>query len=62
MHTHTGDCEIIYILSGKGKVLVEGGAETLLPGDAHYCPEGSAHALQNDGDEDLCFFSVIPKQ
>ena len=62
MHSHTGTCEIIYVLSGEGRVLCDGAVETLLPGEAHYCPEGHAHSLRNDGGERLCFFAVVPKQ
>ena len=60
LHTHQGNSEIIFILSGTGKVLYDGGEEPLAPGDCHYCPEGHAHSLINNGTEDLNFFAVIP--
>jgi Uncharacterized conserved protein, contains double-stranded beta-helix domain len=62
MHTHTVNCEILYVLSGKGKMLTEDGAEILVAGDCHYCPKGSAHSFVNDGSEDLVFFAVVPVQ
>lgn len=62
MHTHDTDCEIVYILGGKGKALYGNGQETLAAGDCHYCPRGHAHSLINDGNEDLVFFAVIPQQ
>lgn len=40
LHTHETSSEIIYILSGTGKVKVEGGEEPLKAGDCHYCPKG----------------------
>lgn len=61
LHTHAGSSEIIYILSGTGKALYDGEEEALAPGDCHYCPEGHAHSLINDGSEDLTFFAVVPQ-
>ena len=61
-HTHETSSEIIYILSGTGKVKVEGGEEPLKAGDCHYCPKGHTHSLINDSDAGLTFFAVIPEQ
>ena len=61
-HTHETSSEIIYILSGTGKVKVEGGEEPLKAGDCHYCPKGQAHSLINNSDGDLEFFAVVPQQ
>ena len=64
MHTHETSSEIIYVLSGKGKILYDGGCEPLEPGSCHYCPKGHAHSLMNDspeGGEDLRFFAVVPE-
>ncbi len=58
-HKHEGNCEIIYIFSGTGKCLYEGGEETLAAGDCHYCPEGKSHSLINNGVENLEFFAVV---
>ena len=60
-HTHQQNSEIVYILSGTGKVLCDGETEQLGPGSCHYCPRGHSHSVINDGGEDLCFFSVIPE-
>lgn len=35
---------------------------TLKPGDCHYCPKGHSHSLENDGAEDLVFYTVVPRQ
>ena len=61
-HTHETSSEIIYILSGTGKVKVEGGEEPLKAGDCHYCPKGQAHSLINNSGGDLEFFAVVPQQ
>lgn len=62
LHTHDTSSEIIYILSGEGKVLYNDEEEHLYPGDCHYCPKGQTHSLINDGDEILRFFAVVPEQ
>lgn len=61
-HTHEASSEIIYILSGTGKVKVEDGEEPLKPGDCHYCPKGRSHSLINHSDGPLTFFAVVPNQ
>ncbi len=62
LHTHTDSSEIIYILSGSGKNICDGKEERLTVGDCHYCPKNSSHTFINDGNEDLIFFAVVPKQ
>lgn len=62
MHTHQGNCEIIFVLEGSGKMLYDGGEERLNAGDCHYCPENHTHSFVNDGDCDLVFYAVVPKQ
>ena len=62
LHTHETSSEIVYILSGTGKVLYDGRYEPLKAGDCHYCPKGQAHSLINNSDGDLEFFAVVPQQ
>lgn len=62
LHTHETSSEVIYILSGAGKVLCDGMYEPLAAGSCHYCPKGHEHSLINDSQEDLCFFAVVPEQ
>lgn len=61
-HRHEGNCEMIYVLAGAGKVLIDDGEERVAAGNLHYCPENHSHSLINDGDEDLVFVAVVPKQ
>ena len=61
-HKHEPSSEIIFILSGKGKSICDGVEENLTAGDCHYCPKGSTHCLINVGEEDLCFYAVVPQQ
>ena len=61
LHTHEGNSETIYILSGTGKVLYDGEYEPVSAGSCHYCPQGHAHSLMNDSDGDLIFLAVVPE-
>ncbi|MDY3013907.1 MAG: cupin domain-containing protein [Evtepia sp.] len=61
MHTHETNSEVIYILSGRGKVLCDGVYEPLEPGSCHYCPKGHGHSLMNDGEEPLRFLAIVPE-
>jgi len=60
-HTHTDNCETIYIISGTGSVIIDGNEEHLTEGMAHYCPVGSTHTLRNPGPAPLDFFAVVSK-
>jgi len=62
LHTHETNCEVIYVLSGEGKVLFDGQLHPVSAGSCSYCPKGGSHSLINDGGEDLIFFAVIPEQ
>lgn len=62
LHTHETSSEIMYFLSGKGTVITDGASETVTAGDCHYCKKGSSHTLVNDGEEELVFFAVVPRQ
>lgn len=62
LHRHVPSSEIIFILSGKGKAVCDGVEELLTAGDCHYCPKGSEHTLVNVGEDDLCFYAVVPQQ
>ena len=61
-HTHETSSEIIYILSGAGKVKYDDGEEAVSAGQCHYCPKGHSHALINNSGEPLEFFAVVPNQ
>ena len=61
-HKHEGDCEILYVLQGKGKYLYDDGVEYAVEGQCQYCPEGHWHSMINEGPEDLVFYAVIPKK
>lgn len=62
VHTHETSSEIVYVISGSGKAVYDGGTDVLTPGVCHYCPKGHSHGIYNDGTEDLVVFAVVPEQ
>lgn len=61
-HKHEGNCEMIFVLEGRAKYLMDDGVEYASAGQCHYCPEGHSHSMINESDEELVFFAVVPKQ
>ena len=62
LHTHETSSEIIFILSGTGKQIIDGEEEILKAGDCHYCKKGQSHTFINIGNDDLVFYAVVPQQ
>ena len=59
-HSHPNGEEVIYILSGSGRVFVDGSIDSVREGSAVLFPQGSVHMLQNTSDEEMkvaCFFA-----
>ncbi len=59
-HSHPNGEEVIYILSGWGRVLIDGEVEAVKAGCAVLFPQGKIHMLQNLSDEEMkvaCFFA-----
>lgn len=61
-HKHEGNSEIIFVLSGRGKVLMDDGVEYVEAGQCHYCPQDHSHSLINEGPEDLVVCAVVPQR
>jgi mannose-6-phosphate isomerase-like protein (cupin superfamily) len=59
-HSHPHSDEVIYILSGAGRVLVDGEVAPVRAGSAVLFPQGKPHMLQNTSAEEMkvvCFFA-----
>jgi quercetin dioxygenase-like cupin family protein len=59
-HSHPNGEEIIYIITGTGRVLVNGEVAPVRAGSVVLFPQGEAHMLHNTGDEEMkvvCFFA-----
>ncbi len=60
LHTHTGNCEIIHVLSGQGVCHDDGAEIALTAGMTHYCPEGHTHGIDNIGTTPLVLLGILP--
>ena len=60
LHTHTGNCEIIYVLSGSGRCIDDDAEYPITAGMCHYCPEGHTHSIVNTGETELKLLGVLP--
>ncbi len=59
-HQHSGDFEVYLIVNGKATVTENDKSEHCLEeGDMMFCEEGDFHAIENTGDADLSFLSLI---
>ncbi len=61
-HCHATSSEILFVVAGEGRVILDGVEERLTPDTCHYCRKGQTHTLINDGTEDLVFYAVVPQQ
>lgn len=61
LHTHKGNCEIVFVISGTATFHYDDTVETVRAGQCHYCPEGHAHYMENLTDHDLVYFAVVPE-
>ena len=59
-HSHPQGEEVIYILTGSGRVLVDGEVSPVRAGSVVLFPQGKVHMLHNTGSEEMkvvCFFA-----
>ena len=59
-HSHPNGEEVIYIISGSGRVLVNGEVSPVRAGSVVLFPQGQVHMLQNTGSGEMkviCFFA-----
>jgi quercetin dioxygenase-like cupin family protein len=59
-HSHPNGEEVIYIMQGAGRVMIEGVVEPVKAGSIVLFPQGKVHMLQNNGTEEMkvaCFFA-----
>jgi len=62
LHKHTGNCEMIYVLSGELDFEDNGTMEHCVEGQLHYCPNGHNHSFKNNGTEQAVFLAIVPAQ
>ncbi len=61
LHTHEGNCEVVYIISGIATFNYDGVVETVPAGQVHYCPQGHSHFMVNNQAEDLVYLAIVPE-
>lgn len=60
LHQHDKD-EVYYVVSGKGRYIMDGTIRDVGPGDAMLTRTGSTHSLMQDGEDDLVILLAYPK-
>lgn len=58
-HTHEGESETFYILSGTAEYNDNGMIYRVTDGDVTFCPSGQGHGIKNVGKDDLHFIGLI---
>ena len=61
MHTHVGNCEVVYVLAGSGVCYYDDTVYPVKAGSILYCPEHHAHSICNTGEEVMELLGVLPK-
>jgi quercetin dioxygenase-like cupin family protein len=59
-HSHPNGEEVIYIVAGSGRVMIEGEVSAVREGSVVLFPQGKVHMLQNNGQTEMkvvCFFA-----
>jgi quercetin dioxygenase-like cupin family protein len=59
-HTHPFEHEI-FVLEGRGEIVLEDGPNPLSPGDAAIVYPDELHQFRNSGDEVFRFICIIPR-
>ena len=58
-HSHEGDEDFYYCLSGHGVVLDNGAEHPFTPGTLQITRSGESQALRNSGETELVFFAAL---
>ena len=58
-HAHDRNEEVIYVLSGKGRAVIEGIDHPMVPGAAFFIGKNDRHMFINEGDGDLKFVWLL---
>jgi len=53
-HRHENLCEVFYLLSGTGLLIVDGNETRIGQGNCFMIEAGEEHALLNNGKDDMC--------
>ncbi len=59
LHAHAGMDKLYHVVSGSGRLLLEGEEHALAPGEIAIAPAGVPHGIRNDGEADLVLLAVL---
>ena len=62
LHTHETNSEIMHVLSGTARVVMDGQIEYVYAGQTHYCPKGHTHMTEPYGMQEVVVLAVVPEQ
>jgi mannose-6-phosphate isomerase-like protein (cupin superfamily) len=51
--------EVYYILSGRGRMHIDGEVADVIPGDTFCIPPGAVQFLENTGDEPIALLAIV---
>lgn len=61
LHTHEGNCEIVFVISGTATFHYDGKVEVCHAGECHYCPMGHNHYMENLTDHNVVYLAIVPE-
>ncbi len=61
LHTHMQNCEVAFIISGEATFHFDDQIEVCRAGQAHYCPQGHSHYMENRTDHDIVYLAIVPE-
>lgn len=61
LHTHEGNCEIVYVVSGVATFHYDDTVEECHVGQVHYCPQDHSHYMENNTDHDVVYLAIVPE-
>jgi mannose-6-phosphate isomerase-like protein (cupin superfamily) len=61
-HRLKASSEVYYILSGEGKMHIDGESASVRPGQAAFILPGSTQCIENTGPGDLAFLAIVDPQ
>ena len=56
---YEGDGEVFYILSGKGRYLLDGELVDVEAGDVLFVDDGEEHYMVNTGEDQLKYLAIV---
>ena len=62
MHRHETNSEIMHVLSGMARIVMEDRIEYVSEGQVHYCPKGQSHMTEPHGMEELRMLAIVTEQ